>query len=127
MRKQVWPAVFAIVVGGAMIAQWVLSFATGGVPEVESRPTELAFHLAAEGLTAVLLIVAGVALLRRRPWGRWIYAVASGMLVYTAIVSPGYFLQEGQSAFLGMFAVILLLAVLGLVRAVRGGGPGSAT
>lgn len=49
--------------------------------------------------------MAGVALLREMPWGRWLYAIASGMLVYTAIVSPGYFAQEGQPAFLALFAV----------------------
>jgi peptidoglycan/LPS O-acetylase OafA/YrhL len=124
MTRLVWPAVFAVVVGVAMIAQWAVSFAADGVPEVDTRPTALAFHLAAEGLTALLLIVAGVALLRGRPWGRWLYALATGMLVYTAIVSPGYFMQEGRPAFVGMFAVVLLLAVLGVVKVVRGGREG---
>jgi len=33
------------------------------------------------------------------------------MLLYTLIVSPGYFAQKGQWAFVGMFAVILVLAL----------------
>jgi peptidoglycan/LPS O-acetylase OafA/YrhL len=112
---------FAIVVGVAMVAQWTVSFAAGEVPEVDTRPVELAFHLAAEALTAALLVAAGVALLRRVSWASWLYAVAVGMLAYTAIVSPGYFIQEGQAAFLAMFGAVLLLAVLCLIAVVRGG------
>jgi peptidoglycan/LPS O-acetylase OafA/YrhL len=119
MKEHSWPAVFAIVVGVGMVAQWAFSLLTGGVPEVETRPTALGFHLAAEGLTAALLVAAGVALLLRRPRRTWLYALATGMLLYTAIVSPGYFVQEGQPIFLLMFAVILVLAVLGLVAVIR--------
>jgi peptidoglycan/LPS O-acetylase OafA/YrhL len=117
----VWPAAFAIVVGVSMVAQWAVSFAAGAVPEVDTRPVALGFHLAAEALTATLLVLAGVALLRKVRWAAWLYAVAVGMLVYTAIVSPGYFIQEGQAAFLLMFGVVLLLAVLCLITVVRGG------
>jgi hypothetical protein len=36
------------------------------------------------------------------------------MLLYTVIVSPGYFAEKGQSAFVGMFAVVLLLALVSI-------------
>ena len=121
MKRDRWPGVFAIVVGVGMVAQWTVSLLAGGVPEVETRPVALGFHLAAEGLTAALLVAAGVALLLRRRWARWAYAVATGMLLYTAIVSPGYFVQEGQPIFLLLFAVILAFAVMTLVVVVRGG------
>jgi hypothetical protein len=42
------------------------------------------------------------------------------MLLYTAIVSPGYFAQKGQWAFLVMFGVILTLAVIAIIFVVRG-------
>jgi hypothetical protein len=40
------------------------------------------------------------------------------MLLYTAIVSPGYFAQKGEWAMVVMFAVILILAALSLALLV---------
>jgi hypothetical protein len=40
------------------------------------------------------------------------------MLLYTVIVSPGYFAEKGQWAFVAMFAVLLLLALLSIVLVV---------
>ena len=41
-----------------------------------------------------------------------------GMLLYTVIVSPGYFAEKGQWAFVGMFAVIVLLALVSIVLVI---------
>jgi hypothetical protein len=38
------------------------------------------------------------------------------MLAYTAIVSPGYFAQQGQWPLVGMFAVILALDIVSAIR-----------
>jgi hypothetical protein len=35
-----------------------------------------------------------------------------GMLTYTAVVSPGYFLGRGERSPVAMFAVIILVALL---------------
>jgi hypothetical protein len=40
--------------------------------------------------------------------------VANGLLIYTVIVSPGYFAQSGQWPLVGMFALLLVLAVLSI-------------
>ena len=45
-----FPAWYGILVGALMIAQWTFSIAAGGVPEFQSSPWEIAFHLAAEFL-----------------------------------------------------------------------------
>jgi hypothetical protein len=37
------------------------------------------------------------------------------MLFYTAIVSPGYFAQKGQWAWLGMFTAIIVLGVISIL------------
>jgi hypothetical protein len=44
-----------------------------------------------------------------------VYLVAVGMLLYSMIVSPGYFAQRGEWPLVGVFAVLLLLALLSLV------------
>ncbi len=108
MKFTAW---FAILVGILMIAQWSFFLASGSVPEVQSEPIRLAFHLAAELVTAICLIGAGGAILRAKPWGRAFMLAALGMLVYTVIISPGYFAQQGQWLLVSMFAVLLVLAI----------------
>jgi hypothetical protein len=118
MKFTAW---YAILVGILMMAQWSFFLATGSVPEVQSEPIRLAFHLAAEFVTAFCLIVAGAAILRAKAWGRAFMLAALGMLVYTVIISPGYFAQQGQWPLVGMFAVLLVLA-LGSMRELLKGG-----
>ena len=108
MKFTAW---YAILVGILMLGQWAFFLATGSVPEVHSEPIRLAFHLAAEFLTAICLITAGAAVLRSKAWGRTFMLVALGMLVYTVIVSPGYFAQQGQWPLVVMFGILLVLAV----------------
>lgn len=107
-------AIFAIVVGLGMIGQWTASYLAKQIPELKTEPIRIAFHLAAEMATALCLIVSGVALLVGQPWGSTLYLVASGMLFYTAIVSPGYFAQKGQWGWLGMFSVLIVLGLVGI-------------
>ncbi|MGD8397656.1 MAG: hypothetical protein PVG11_02250 [Anaerolineae bacterium] len=111
----VFAAIFALVVGAGMICQWVLFLATGQVPELETEPLRIRFHLAAEFATAIALLVGGVALLTGQAWGQWFYLLAMGMLLYTVIVSPGYFAEKSQWAFVGMFVVVFVLAVLSII------------
>ena len=114
----VFASIFAMVVGVGMIGQWLFFLATGQVPELKTEPLRIHFHLAAEFATAIALLIGGIALLTDRSWARWFYLLAVGMLLYTVIVSPGYFAEKGQWAFVGMFAVLLLLALVSIVLVV---------
>jgi hypothetical protein len=107
-------ALYAILVGVGMIGQWSVSLLSRRVPELVTEPFRIAFHLAAEGLTAIALIVGGSALLAAAPWARQAYLVAMGMLLYTVVVSPGYFAQRREWPMVLMFAVILVLALVSL-------------
>ena len=111
--------IYGIFVGVLMSAQWGFFLATGQVPELQTEPYRIAFHLAAELITAAGLVVAGVALLRRLAWGAASYLFFAGMLVYSVIASPGYFAQQGQWALVGMFAVLLGLAVSAALSVAR--------
>ncbi len=116
MRYSAW---FALVVGVLMLAQWAFFLATGSVPEVRTAPIALGFHLAAEFVTALALIAAGILLLLRKPFGRLLGLVANGMLFYTVIVSPGYFAQRGEWPLVVMFSVLLVLALVSVAQLVR--------
>jgi hypothetical protein len=106
-----FPAWYGILVGLLMITQWTLSIVMEGVPEFESAPWEIAFHLAAEVSTSIVLILGGVAALKSIPWSKQVLLLGLGMVIYSEIVSPGYFAQLGQWLFVVMFAILLFGAV----------------
>jgi Sec-independent protein secretion pathway component TatC len=51
----------------------------------------------------------------QQPWATALYPVALGMLLYTIIVSSGYFAQKRVWPIVGMFAVLLILSAISLV------------
>ena len=103
---------YAIFMGVCMIGMWAVFYITGNIPELNTRPMEIAMHLIAEFATAVLLIIGGYGLLKERYWGLNIYCISIGMLLYTLIMSPGYFLQKGELSFGIMFGTFFFAAVL---------------
>ena len=105
---------YAIAIGITMIGQWAFFIATKQVPELKTEPVRIGFHLAAEFMTAVALIAGGVGLLINSGWGLTVYLISIGMLFYTVIVSPGYFAQKGEWPMVGVFAVMLILALISL-------------
>jgi hypothetical protein len=105
-----YTAIFSIFVGVLMIGQWTFSLASRKVPEIVTETRAIGFHLAAEFLTAAVLIVAGIALLAQSLLGYPLALLALGMLVYTSINSAGYFAQRGQWLVVMMFGGILILA-----------------
>jgi hypothetical protein len=121
--KGVWwmkfAAWFAIIVGLLMIGQWLTFLARGQVPELYSEPVRLSFHLFAELATAIALLMSGVALLRHLVWGSTLYLLAAGMLIYTVMVSPGYFAQQGEWGMVAMFGLLLVLAIANVINLMR--------
>lgn len=113
MRFVAWSA---IVIGTAMVAQWLLFVVLGQVPEFATEPFAIAFHLVAELVTAIALIAAGVLLLRRRRHAVRLALLAFGMLVYTAINSAGYFAELGEWPMVAMFAGVLAVSVVAIGR-----------
>ncbi|MDW7674260.1 MAG: hypothetical protein SCK28_06990 [Bacillota bacterium] len=104
-------AVYSIIVGVSIIGIWAMLYLNNEIPELNITPIAITMHLAAEILTALLLIVGGIGLLLKRWWGYQIYLFSMGMLVYTLIQSPGYYAEKGNLAFVIMFAVILIISL----------------
>lgn len=105
-------AIFGIVVGVGMVGHWVASYINKQIPELQSEPIRIRFHLAGELATAAALILGSVGLLLAASWGPALYLVAMGMLFYTAIVSPGYFAQRGNWIWVLVFGVLVVLGIL---------------
>ena len=110
-------AVFAIVVGIAMIALWAWLLMTGGYPELDATPLSAWIHLAAEAATAAILIVAGLALVAHRSWARKAYLVAIGALLFAVINAVAFYGERGNMPLVVFFIVIAILGVFFALRA----------
>ena len=113
-----FPAIYGVSVGILIIAQWAFFLFTGAVPELRTAPWSIGFHLTAEFLLAGALIAGGIAVGQARRWGRKVLLTGLGMAIYSEIVSPGYFAQQGTWALVAMFAVLLAGALMA-VRALH--------
>ncbi len=112
---------YGIIVGTLIIFQWIFFISTGSVPEMQSTPWAIGFHITAEILLALALLAGGIATLRSKSWGEKILLVALGMAIYSEINSPGYFAQLGQWALVAMFAVLLFGATVSVMLLLKQG------
>jgi hypothetical protein len=108
-------AFYAIVVGLLIFAQWAFFLITRQIPELKTERVRVLFHIAGEFLTAAVLIASGVGLLMQQAWAAALFPVAAGMLLYTVIVSAGYFAQKRVWPIVGMFAALSIFTALSLI------------
>lgn len=104
-------SIFSVVIGVSMLGLWLVLIASGQVVEFDTRPNEITLHLIAEGTTAIILIAAGIMGIRSSKYYTKCQCFASGMLMYTVIVSPGYYLDLGEPAIAWMFAAIFSVLI----------------
>jgi hypothetical protein len=114
----VFSAIFTIIVGFGMLGQWLASFLSKQIPELKTEPIRIWFHIAAEIITALMLVVSGILLLTGALAGQTVFLIAMGMLFYTCIVSPGYFAQQGNWTWAIMFSILIVLGIIGIVLVV---------
>lgn len=85
--------------------------ATNQVPELSNSFITLVYHLAAEFITAFILLIAGFGLLTGKGWGFHTFLISLGLLLYTVIVSAGYYAQLGDYGIVGMFTILQVTTV----------------
>lgn len=105
---------YCIVVGVLLAVWWANDLRRGAWNRGDRTHGELALHLAGELVTAGLLIGSGSAWLAAGSAADAWVAAGLGMLLYTVIVSPGYFLARGELPVVGMFGVLAALTVVAL-------------
>jgi hypothetical protein len=118
-RNMKFPSGYGIGVGSLIILQWIFFVTTGSVPEIQTTPWAIGFHIMAELLLACVLLISGIATLRLKPWGEKVLLVALGMAIYSEINSPGYFAQLGQWALVAMFALLLVGATTAVMMILK--------
>jgi hypothetical protein len=110
----------SMIIGISMILQWVFFLMTGNVPELQTEPLSILFHLTIEGITAFSLIGSAILLHKRRPKASYLAVFAQGMLAYTVVNSAGYFAQSGDWSFVVFFAVLLFFSIDNTKRIIKG-------
>lgn len=98
--------VTSLILGILLAVQWAFFLFFGESPEA------LLFHVAAELLTALVLIVTALTLRDTRFWSKYLAVFAQGMLAYIAISNSGYFLQQGLWYVPLIYLVVLIIVVL---------------
>jgi hypothetical protein len=118
MKFSAW---YGITAGALIILQWIFFITTDAVPELQTTPWAIGFHIAAEILLALTLLASGIAALRSKSWGGKALLVGLGMAIYSEINSPGYFAQHGQWALVVMFAALLFGATFSVMLLLKQG------
>jgi hypothetical protein len=103
---------YSISVGVLMIAMWLFFIFTGNVPEFKTIPYSISLHLFDEFATAIMLIAGGAGLIKKARWATHVHLISMGMLFYTIIVSPGYYLDQGQIYISVFFGVLLVFSII---------------
>ena len=104
-------SVYSLFIGLFMIGFWSMLLFTDQVP-ADQKPYAISFHLAGEFLTAILLVTSGVGIWLKKGWSNFLSPVALGLLLYTVVVSPGYYAQLGEFTMVIMFMVLTVLTVI---------------
>jgi hypothetical protein len=104
---------YAVAVGLLMLGWWTVDLRQGALERPDRSRMELGLHLVAEVATALTLVVGGVLLLIDLAAG--VALVGLGMLLYTVIQSPGYFLARGERAPAVLFLVLAGLTLAAIV------------
>ena len=118
MKIKSLAAYFAIFVGISIIGVWTMLYITGSIPELNTEPIRIWMHLIAEMTTGIVLILGAYGLLRNKRWGYNTYLISMGMLIYTLIISPGYYAEKGNYLFVGIFIIMAFLAIMLIIASL---------
>lgn len=95
-----------------MLCMWLMLLLKKEVPELNTKPTQIFFHLIAEFLTSIMLIIGGVGLLFNQFWGIAVFFIAIGMAIYSMINAAGFY---GQLKDWPMFIILLVFIFMSLI------------
>jgi hypothetical protein len=110
-------AVYSFLIGVSVLGMWSMIILTGGITE---GSIEISFHLASEFLMAFLLLISSIGLIKKEIYGRKVFLISNGMLIYSALNAAGYYGQRNNFTMLCIFIAILgtssVFLILGLTK-----------
>jgi hypothetical protein len=108
-------SIYAIIIGIAMLLMWILLLLKREVPELNTKPTQIFFHLVAEFVTSVILIIGGIGLVMNQSWGVPFFFIAIGMAIYSTINAAGFY---GQLKDWPMFITLIVFTFISLLLTI---------
>jgi len=108
-------SIYTIIIGIAMLCMWLLLLMKREVPELNTKPTQIFFHLVAEFLTSVMLIIGGLGLIMNQSWGVALFFIAIGMAIYSTINAAGFY---GQLKDWPMFIALIVFTFVSLLISI---------
>jgi hypothetical protein len=103
--------IYAIVIGIGIIGLWTMLLLTNQVPELETEPIAIKFHITAEIIMGILSLLSGIFLLIGLSLAPYFFMLAMGSVIYAVINAAGYYGQRKQWVFVIMFGIILTASV----------------
>ena len=110
---------FKIIIGSGMIGIWAFLFITKQIPEVQTEPIRIMMHIAAELATGIMLLISGLYYLLKSKKHKILFNLSFGALIYTLIVSPGYYAQQGSLPVFVSFMVLLVISIVLIIVNAR--------
>ncbi|MHA1915329.1 MAG: hypothetical protein ACW990_01325 [Promethearchaeota archaeon] len=101
-----------MIIGIAMFFMWIFLLGKREVPELTTKPTQIFFHLVAELLTSIILIIGGIGLIMDQSWGVALFYISIGMAIYSTINAAGFY---GQLKDWPMFIILLVFTLVSLL------------
>ncbi len=111
---ELFASIYIIIIGIAMLSMWIFLLGKREVPELTTKPTQIFFHLVAELLTSIALIVGGIGLIMNQFWGVALFFISIGMTIYSTINAAGFY---GQLKDWPMFIILLVFTLISLIFA----------
>lgn len=97
-----------------MLCMWIFLLGKKEVPELSTKPTQITFHLIAEFLTSVILIIGGFGMFTHQSWGSVLFFISIGMIIYSTINAAGFY---GELKDWPMFIILLVFTIVSLLIA----------
>jgi len=105
-------SIYTIIIGIAMFCMWIFLLGKREVPDLTTKPTQISFHLIAEFLTSVMLLIGGFGLFTNQSWGIVIFYISIGMVIYSTINAAGFY---GQLKDWPMFIMLIVFTIISLL------------
>lgn len=109
-------SIFSILAGISIVAFWTnLHFRSELFDPSSSRsPVETKYHVVAELITAIFLVVGGASMLLALPRSIPISFAGLGMLLYANVNGMGYYIRINDRSMVRVFLVIIALTAIAL-------------
>lgn len=111
--------IYSLIVGCSIILVWIFMLLSDNVPELSINPASIYFHIAAEVVMAVLLLISGFGLLYRLKWSVNLFILSSGFLIYSLINVSGYYINKENLAVIIIFAISIVLTLVILKKLIK--------